>query len=78
VLPQIQGNRWVETTGAVYEPMIFAHVESLARKGTERLQEIALHPKVLTPVIPGSLAHAWKNINTPADFRKILHYLHIS
>ncbi|PKL52109.1 MAG: molybdopterin-guanine dinucleotide biosynthesis protein B [Nitrospira bacterium HGW-Nitrospira-1] len=73
VLPKIRGSRGVETTGAVYEPMIFEYVESLARKGTMKLQEIMLHPKVLTPVIPKTLAQAWQNVNTAADWKRVLH-----
>jgi molybdopterin-guanine dinucleotide biosynthesis protein MobB len=72
VLPKIKGSKGVETTGAVYEPMIFEHVESLAAKGNAKLQEIAAHPKVMTPLIPGSLAHAWKNVNTVAEWQRII------
>lgn len=72
VLPRIRGSKGVETTGAVYEPMIFEHVESLAREGTVKLQEIAAHPKVMTPLVPKSLAYAWNNANTPAEWKKII------
>ncbi|MCL5022926.1 MAG: molybdopterin-guanine dinucleotide biosynthesis protein B [Nitrospirae bacterium] len=74
VLPKIKGSKGVETTGAVYEPMIFEYVESLARKEAAKLQEIARHPKVVTPVIPGSLALAWKNVNTGAEWKKALEH----
>jgi molybdopterin-guanine dinucleotide biosynthesis protein MobB len=70
VLPRIKGRRRVETTGAVYEPMIFEHIESLAKRRNPRLQDIAKHPKVITPVIPESLAHVWRNVNTPPDREK--------
>lgn len=73
VLPKIRGSRGVETTGAVYEPMIFGYVETLARKGIMSLQAIVRHPKVLTPVIPKTLAQAWQNVNTVADWKKLLH-----
>ena len=72
ILPKIRGRKGVETTGAVYEPMIFEHVESLAREGTAKLQEIARHPKVSTPLIPKSLAPAWNNVNTPAEWTKVI------
>jgi molybdopterin-guanine dinucleotide biosynthesis protein A len=68
VLPRLPGRRHVETTGGCYEPMIFGHVESLAARGRVRLQDIALHPKVLTPRVPDALAHAWKNVNTPEEW----------
>jgi molybdopterin-guanine dinucleotide biosynthesis protein MobB len=75
VLPKIRGSKGVETTGAMYEPMIFAHVESLAMEGTAKLQEIARHPKVITPLVPAALAYAWKNVNTPADWIKVKSHL---
>jgi len=71
VLPMIRGSRGVETTGALYEPMIFDYLESLAEDGKAKLQVIAAHPKVITPIIPNSLAEAWKNVNTPADWLKV-------
>jgi len=72
ILPKIRGSKGVETTGAVYEPMIFEHVESLAREGIVKLQEIAAHPKVIAPLIPKSLAYAWQNVNTPAEWKRII------
>lgn len=72
VLPKIKGSRGVETTGAIYEPMIFEHVEALAADGRASLQEIAKHGKVITPVIPESLSRAWANVNTPGEWGKIL------
>jgi molybdopterin-guanine dinucleotide biosynthesis protein A len=72
ILPKIRGSKGVETTGAVYEPMIFEYVESLAMKGTTKLQEIAMHPKVSTPLIPKSLIHAWRNVNSPAEWKEVL------
>ena len=71
VLPKIKGSIGVETTGSVYEPMIFEYVESLARCGKAKLQDIAAHPKVITPLIPRTLAHAWKNVNSPAEWKKV-------
>ncbi len=72
VLPKIRGSRGVETTGAVYEPMIFEHIESLAREGMGKIQDIAQHPKVKTPLIPDSLCHAWHNVNTPHEWEKTI------
>lgn len=72
VLPKIRGSKGVETAGAVYEPMIFEHIESLAGNGNAKLQDIAAHPKVITPIIPNSLVEAWKNVNTPADWIKVI------
>ncbi len=61
----------VEATGACYEPMIFRHIEALASQGEFRLQRIAEHPKVITPEIPAGISHAWRNVNTPEDWRDI-------
>jgi molybdopterin-guanine dinucleotide biosynthesis protein A len=72
ILPKIESSRGVETTGAVYEPMIFDYIDSLARRGILKLQEIGNHPKVLTPLVPDSLAHAGCNVNTPAEWKEAL------
>lgn len=72
VLPKIRGSKVAETTGAIYEPMIFEYMEALARKGIMSLQAIARHPKVSTPLVPGSLAHAWMNVNSPTEWRGVL------
>jgi len=72
ILPKIRGTKGVETTGAVYEPMIFEYAESLAENGNAKLQDIAAHPKVITPIIPNPLVKAWKNVNTPGEWTKVL------
>ncbi len=69
VLPRLWNSRKVEAAGALYEPMIFGFVESLAEKGVSALQAISDHPKVIKPVIPSALAHAWRNVNTLAEWR---------
>lgn len=71
VLPEIRGSKGVETTGALYEPMIFEYVEALARNGTMKLQEIKRHPKVITPAVPLTLAEAWKNVNTVEEWKGV-------
>ena len=72
VLPKIKGSRGVETTGAVYEPMIFGHMETLASERIASLQELAKHEKVITPIIPEVLSRAWSNVNTQGEWNKIL------
>ena len=67
-----EGNKRVEATAAIYEPMIFDYLESLSRRGISKLQMIAQHPKVITPEIPESLSHAWKNVNTDEDWKEIV------
>ncbi len=72
ILPQLKGKQHAETTGACYEPMIFDFVESINRTGKSRLQEIAEHPKVITPEIPGTISSAWENINTVDEWKQAL------
>lgn len=72
VLPRLDAERAVETTGACYEPMIFEYVEELARKGVLKLQAIARHPRVVTPRIPPAIASAWRNVNTGAEWKDAL------
>jgi molybdopterin-guanine dinucleotide biosynthesis protein A len=60
-----------EATGACYEPMIFQYVEALSKEGIFALRAIAEHPKVVTPEIPHTIAYAWKNVNTPEDWKNI-------
>lgn len=71
VMPRLKGTRAVEPTGAVYEPMIFDYVESIAKSGVSSLHRISEHPKVISPVIPESLASAWGNINTPEEWTRV-------
>ncbi|MDA8241486.1 MAG: molybdopterin-guanine dinucleotide biosynthesis protein B [Nitrospiraceae bacterium] len=70
VLPLLKRGAKAETMAACYEPMIFGEVESLARAGISTLQELTRHPKVITPLVPKSLAHAWKNVNTIAEWKR--------
>lgn len=74
VLPKIGGSRGVETTGAVYEPMIFEYMESMARDGIVTLQGLVKHPKVITPLIPKTIEHSWVNVNTPTDWSRALRF----
>jgi molybdopterin-guanine dinucleotide biosynthesis protein A len=71
VLPRLGPDSPAEMTGACYEPMIFDHIESLFRKGVTKLQEISKHPKVTMPVIPEDLAPAWRNVNTPEEWKDL-------
>jgi molybdopterin-guanine dinucleotide biosynthesis protein A len=70
VLPLLRRGAKAETMAACYEPMIFGEVESLARAGVSTLQELTRHPKVITPLVPRSLARAWKNVNTIAEWKR--------
>ncbi len=70
VLPLLKSGAKAETMAACYEPMIFGHVESLAEKGIRTLQRLTDHPKVITPMVPESLSHAWKNVNTTGEWEE--------
>jgi molybdopterin-guanine dinucleotide biosynthesis protein MobB len=69
VIPRLKSIRGIETTGGCYEPMIFDYMELLSRRGVFKLQMIADHPKIIKPVIPESLAYAWKNVNTVNEWK---------
>lgn len=70
VLPLLKSGAKAETMAACYEPMIFDEVEALARNGIRTLQKLAAHPKVITPLVPQSLIHAWKNVNTSEEWNE--------
>ncbi|MDA8434205.1 MAG: molybdopterin-guanine dinucleotide biosynthesis protein B [Nitrospiraceae bacterium] len=70
VLPLLKRGAKAETMAACYEPNIFGAVESLAKAGISTLQELTHHPKVITPLVPKSLARAWKNVNTIAEWKR--------
>ena len=65
VLPKMPGSKVAETTASVYEPMFFKYMETLARKGTVKLHELAAHQKAATPLMPESI----KNAGINADAR---------
>jgi molybdopterin-guanine dinucleotide biosynthesis protein MobB len=72
VLPLLKSGAKAETMAACYEPMIFGHVEFLAKNGIRTLQKLTHHPKVITPIVPESLSHAWKNVNTANEWEEAL------
>ncbi len=78
VLPLLKSGAKAETMAACYEPMIFDEVEALAQKGIRTLQVLADHPKVITPLVPESLSHAWKNVNTSKEWDEALALIHRS
>lgn len=72
VLPLLKKGAKAETMAACYEPMISSHVEALAGRGIRTLQGLAEHPNVVTPLVPKSLAYAWKNVNTAEEWEEVL------
>lgn len=70
VLPLLRKGAKAETMAACYEPMIFSEIEALAKKGIRTLQKLAEHPKVITPLVPESISHAWKNVNTESEWKE--------
>lgn len=71
VMPTLDG-RTVEAVGACYEPAIYSFIEELRLRGKYALQAISDHPRVITPKIPSSLAHAWRNVNTQEEWKRFL------
>ncbi len=70
VMPLLRSGAKAETMAACYEPMIFDEIEALAKKGIRTLQKLTEHPKVITPLVPESLSHAWKNVNTEGEWKE--------
>ncbi len=70
VLPLLKNGAKAETMAACYEPMIFNEIEALARRGIRTLQKLTEHPKVITPLVPESISHSWKNVNTESEWKE--------
>ncbi len=66
-LPQLADSSRVEPMLAHYDFRSRDPLELQAAAGNFKLVDLALHPKVSSPIIPAQLAAAWKNVNTAAD-----------
>lgn len=69
VLPKLPNSPGVEPLSACYEPMIFPYIESMVQKGRMALNELARHPKVITPLVPERFVPAFTNVNRPQDWK---------
>jgi molybdopterin-guanine dinucleotide biosynthesis protein A len=68
VLPRLR-ERGVETLLALYEPAALHALEELAAADRWALHRLVGRPGVVCPIPPPDLAPAWKNVNTPEQFR---------
>ena len=68
VLPRV-GEEGVEPLLALYEPAVLQTLEELAAAGRWALHGLVGRPGVVCPIPPPDLAGAWKNVNTPEQFR---------
>lgn len=69
VLPRLQGP--IEPLFALYEPGARARLKELASSGDLSLQRLASLPGVRTPTPPPALWPAWRNVNTPEEWRAL-------
>lgn len=70
ILPRCAGGP-VEPLLAIYEPPVFEFVEQLAARGESAPRRIAERPQVRTPTVPTELEQAWRNVNTPTEWRRV-------
>lgn len=68
VLPRDEEGR-IQPTLALYEPQARALIESLVSRGIRAPRALDQWSEVHSPLIPGSLNRAWRNVNTPADLQ---------
>lgn len=70
VMPRISGR--LQPTFAVYEPDAREAVEVMVLRGERAPRKLADDPRVATPEVPANLASAWRGVNTPAAYARIL------
>ena len=66
IIPRDDEGR-LQPTLALYEPQAGTLFRALIGEGHRALRHVADWPEVYTPQIPGNLAQAWVNVNTPED-----------
>jgi len=66
IIPRDHEGR-LQPTLALYEPQAGTLFRALIEKGRRAVRHVADWPEVYTPQIPGNLAQAWVNVNTPED-----------
>ncbi len=67
IMPRLGPGQPPEPLGACYEPRARQILERQKTAGQWRLQDLALHHKIKTPIVSDGLACAWRNINTPGQ-----------
>lgn len=71
-VPRLAEDGFVEPLLALYEPQCRGYFEELCASGIFRISMVAKRSKVQTPVVPRTLAEAWRNINTPEELSRSL------
>lgn len=69
ILPKLAGSAGIEPLFGYYDFRSRQILERQVAEGNFRLSEISLHPRVISPEVPSHLAHAWRNVNFPADLK---------
>jgi len=75
VMPRLAPDARPQPLFAWYGPKCRPLFEERLARGEMRLHELAAHPGVSSPLVPGILADAWRNINTPAELAALGHEL---
>ncbi len=70
VLPATSARR-VEPLLAVYEPQSRRLVEDSVAAGRLSVQALSAHPQVACPRPPRDLAHCWRSVDTPEEYRAL-------
>lgn len=68
VFPRTSAESACEPLFAVYEPACRESLENAATGGVMALKDALGGARVLMPVVPDTLSHAWTNINTPIEW----------
>ena len=67
ILPDLQGNGYVEPLLAYYDCRCRSYFEEIAESGTNKTSDLAGRPGVITPSPPLHLHECWRNVNTPQE-----------
>ena len=70
-IPRLAGAKFCEPLFAVYDGRAAHLLEEQLLTGNLRVGKIAAYHKIDNPTIPGSLASAWQNVNTPEQLESV-------
>ncbi len=69
VVPRLQEGTLYEPLFALYCRGAAALFERQYTRGEARISAVAGDSRILNPIVPSQLRHAWRNINTPEELR---------
>jgi molybdopterin-guanine dinucleotide biosynthesis protein A len=69
--PRMMETEYIEPLFAWYDARAACLFERQALTGEMRITDVARHPKIMNPVIPGPLRYGWENINTPGQLQQV-------